>query len=103
MKNQSTELKVGLFAIVVIVFLTYMTFKVGGLPLIWEKGYRLYVEFDDISGLDEQSRIKVAGVEAGIVEKIELIDGKAKLTLLINPDINIYRNAKAYMRILSKY
>jgi phospholipid/cholesterol/gamma-HCH transport system substrate-binding protein len=99
MKNQSTELKVGLFAIVVIVFLTYMTFKVGGLPLIWEKGYRLYVEFDDISGLDEQSRIKVAGVEAGVVEKIELIDGKAKLTLLINPDINIYRNAKAYMRM----
>jgi phospholipid/cholesterol/gamma-HCH transport system substrate-binding protein len=99
MKKSSTELKVGIFAIIVVFFLTYMTIKVGSLPLIWEKGYRLYVEFDDVSGLDEQSRIKVAGVESGIVEKIELVDGKAKLTLIINPDVEIYKNAKAYMRM----
>lgn len=99
MKNPSTELKVGLFAIIAIAFLTYMTFKVGSLPLMWEKGYRLYVKFDDISGLDEQSRVKIAGVEAGIVEKIELAEGVAKLTLLINPDIKIYKNAKAYMKM----
>ncbi|GBD95448.1 MAG TPA: MCE family protein [Nitrospirae bacterium] len=99
MNNFSTELKVGIFAIIVIFFLSYMTFKVGSLPLIWEKGYRLYVEFDDISGLDEQSRIKVAGVEAGVVEKIRLEDGKAKLTLLMNPDVKVYRNAKAYLRM----
>ncbi|MBI4681909.1 MAG: MCE family protein [Nitrospirae bacterium] len=99
MKKSSTELKVGLFAIIVIIFLTYMTFKVGGLPPIWEKGYRLYVVFDDISGLDEQSRVKIAGVEAGIVEKIELINGRAKLTLIMEPDIKIYKDAKAYMRM----
>ncbi|MBI5663722.1 MAG: MCE family protein [Nitrospirae bacterium] len=85
MKNVTTELKVGIFAIVVIVIISYMTFKVGGMPLIWEKGYKLYAEFDDVSGLDEQSRIKVAGVEAGRLEKIKLKDGKAKLTLLIEP------------------
>jgi phospholipid/cholesterol/gamma-HCH transport system substrate-binding protein len=99
MNKSSTELKVGIFAIIVIFILSYMTIKVGSLPLIWEKGYRLYVEFDDVSGLDEQSRIKVAGVESGIVEKIELVDGKAKLTLIINPDVEIYKNAKAYMRM----
>ena len=94
MKDTSTELKVGLFAIIVIVFLTYMTFKVGSLPLLWDEGYRLSVLFDDISGLDEQSRIKVAGVDAGIVEKITLIDGQARLTLLINPDIKVYEKCK---------
>lgn len=99
MRNTSTELKVGIFAIVVIIFLSYMTFKVGGLPLIWEKGYRLYVRFDDISGLDEQSRIKVAGVDAGIVEKISLEKGKAKLTLLISPDIEVYKDAVASLKM----
>ncbi len=99
MSKSSTELKVGLFAIIVIAFLTYMTFKVGSLPLIWEQGYRLYVEFDDISGLDEQSRVLIAGVEAGVVDDIQLIEGKAKLTLLINPNIKIYRNAKAFLRM----
>ncbi len=99
MKSVSTELKVGLFAIIVIIILSYMTFKVGGMPMIWEKGYRLYSVFDDVSGLDEQSRIKIAGVEAGLLEKIILENGKAKLTLLIQPDIKVYRNAVVSLRM----
>ena len=99
MKEVTTELKVGIFALIAISVLSFMTFKVGGLPAIWEKGYRLYVEFSDISGLDEKSRIKIAGVEAGIVEKIILKDGKAIVTLLVNPDIAVYRNAKASLRM----
>ncbi len=99
MRESSTELKVGIFAIIVIMVLSYMTFKVGSLPLLWEKGYRVYAEFSDISGLDEKSRIKIAGVEAGIVEKIELKSGKARLTLLLNPDVKVHRNAIAYLRM----
>ncbi len=99
MSNTSTELKVGIFAIIVIMILSYITFKVGSLPLIWEKGYRLYADFDDISGLDEQSRIKIAGVETGVVEKINLEDGRARITLLIEPDIKVYKNAIASLRM----
>jgi len=99
MNKTSTELKVGIFAILVIIVLTYMTFKVGSLPMLWEKGYRLYVDFDDISGLDEQSRIKMAGVEIGIVEKINLQEGKARITLVVNRDVKIYENAVASLRM----
>lgn len=99
MNKTSTELKVGIFAILVIIVLTYMTFKVGSLPMLWEKGYRLYVEFDDISGLDEQSRIRMAGVEIGIVEKIDLREGKALVTLVVNRDVKIYENAVASLRM----
>jgi phospholipid/cholesterol/gamma-HCH transport system substrate-binding protein len=99
MRNLSPELKVGIFAIVVILILSYMTFKVGTLPLTWKKGYRLYVVFDNISGLDEKSRVKIAGVDSGIVEKIKLENGKAKLILFIEPDVKIYRNAKASLKM----
>jgi len=99
MKNVSTELKVGIFAIIVIIILSYMTFKVGRMTFMWEKGLKLYAEFDDISGLDEKSRIKVAGVEAGIVDKIVLENGKAKLTLLLNPDIKIHKNAEVALKM----
>jgi phospholipid/cholesterol/gamma-HCH transport system substrate-binding protein len=95
----STELKVGIFAIIVIIFLSYITFKVGGLPLLWEKGYRLYVTLDDITGLDEQSRVKIAGVDTGVVEKIGLENGQARLTLLISPNIVIYENAIASLKM----
>jgi phospholipid/cholesterol/gamma-HCH transport system substrate-binding protein len=99
LNKSSTELKVGIFAIIVIIFLSYMTLKVGNLPMLWEKGYRLYAEFDDISGLDEQSRIKIAGVDAGVVERISLMDGKARVTLLMSPDIEIHRDARVSLRM----
>jgi phospholipid/cholesterol/gamma-HCH transport system substrate-binding protein len=94
-----TELKVGIFAIIVIIILSYMTFKVSGLGVAWKKGYKLHVMFDNISGLDEKSRIKVAGVDAGIVAEVGLIEGKAKLTLLIKPDVKLYKDAKASLRV----
>ncbi len=99
MKNLSAELKVGIFVIVAILVLSFMTFKAGDITFIWKKGYRLYAVFDNISGLDEKSRIKIAGVDSGIVEKIRLKNGKAELTLFINPDVKIYRNAKASLRM----
>jgi len=94
-----TELKVGIFAIIVIVLLSYMTFKISGLGVAWKKGYKLHVVFDNISGLDEKSRVKIAGVNAGVVGKVWLEEGKAKLTLLINPDVVIYEDAKASLRV----
>ncbi|MBI5742062.1 MAG: MCE family protein [Nitrospirae bacterium] len=99
MKEVSTELKVGLFAILVIIILTYMTFKVGRIPFMWEKGFRLYAVFDDVSGLDEKSRLKIAGVDAGIVDRISLEDGKARIVLLIDPNVKIYRNATVYLKM----
>lgn len=99
MKGLSSELKIGIFAIVVVLILSYMTLKVGVLSSIWEKGYRLYVVFDNISGLDENSRIKIAGVDSGTVERISLKEGRAELTLLIDPDRKIYENATASLRM----
>lgn len=99
MKDVSVELKVGIFAVLVIMILTYMTFKVGSLPMIWEKGYRLYVLLDDTSGLDEKSRIRIAGVEAGMVDRIELKEGKAMITLILNRNIKIYKNAEVSLRM----
>ncbi len=93
MKALSTELKVGTFALVILALLTYMTFKVGGFEWVKKKGYILYAEFKNIGGLDEKTRIKVAGVDSGIIEKIELKHGKAFLTVRVNPDVVLYSDA----------
>lgn len=99
MKDISVEFKVGIFAIIVIMVLTFMTFKVGSLPMIWDKGYKLNVLLDNTSGLDEKSRIRIAGVEAGIVDRIDLEDGKARITLIMDPDIKIYKDAEVSLRM----
>ena len=51
-RKLSTELRVGLFALVVLAILTYMTFKVGGFEWIKKEGYTVYVYFENIAGLD---------------------------------------------------
>ena len=93
MKGFSTELKVGAFSLVILTLLTYMTFKVGGFEWVKKKGYVLYAEFKNIGGLDEKTRIKVAGVDAGTIEKIQLKDGKARLVIRVNRDVVLYSDA----------
>ena len=99
MKNLSAEIKVGIFAVIVIMILSFMTFKIGWLTSGFKKGYTLYVAFDNISGLDEKSKIKIAGVDAGTVEKIRLKNGKAELTLIVDPYVKVYKDAKASLRV----
>jgi phospholipid/cholesterol/gamma-HCH transport system substrate-binding protein len=56
------------------------------------------VVFDTAAGLEEKALVQVAGVEAGRVEKIRLVGGKAELGLRILPDIELRRDAKASIR-----
>jgi phospholipid/cholesterol/gamma-HCH transport system substrate-binding protein len=99
MKEFSTELKVGIFALVVIAVLTFMTFKVGGLEWMKSKGYVLHVYFRNTAGLDEKTRVRIAGVEAGTVDSVHLADGKAEVRLLIKPEVKIYRDAVASIKL----
>ena len=98
MRRLSTELKVGFFALFVLAILTYMTFKVGGFEWIKKEGFTVYVYFKNIAGLDEKTKIKVAGVDAGVIQKIELSDGVAKLTLRIDTKVKLYSDASAAIK-----
>ncbi|MDA8387171.1 MAG: MlaD family protein [Nitrospiraceae bacterium] len=91
----TTEVKVGIFAIIVMGLLALMTFWVGGLSWLKKPGYILYVYFNDVSGLEKKSKILVAGVDAGHIEDITLTDGKAKLTLRIHRNVVLYSDAEA--------
>ncbi len=98
MKGISTELKVGLFAVAVILILSFMTFKVGGIDWLKKEGYIIYIYFQNIAGLDEKTKVKVAGVNAGLIDKIELHEGMAKLTVRIAPDIKLFSDASASIK-----
>ncbi len=98
MRGLSTELKVGFFAVFVMLILTFMTFKVGGLDWLKKEGFVVYVYFRDIAGLDEKTKVKIAGVDAGVIEKIELKEGVAKLTVRIRKDAVLYSDAVASIK-----
>lgn len=98
MRPASTELKVGSFALIVLALLTFMTFKVGGFNWAKKKGYTVYAEFKNVGGLDEKTRVKIAGVDSGTIEKIELKEGKAKVTIMMNRDVVLYSDSSVGIR-----
>lgn len=93
-----TDIKVGIFVTIVLIVLAYMTFTVGKFHIFKPKGYKVYVYFPSVAGIDEKSRMKIAGVEAGKIEKIEIVEGKAKLTIRINPGITIRKDSIASIK-----
>lgn len=98
MRGITTELKVGLFALIVLAILTFMTFKVGGIDFLRRDGYVVYIYFKNIAGLDEKTKVKIAGVNAGMIERIELHDGRAKLTVRMNKEVALYSDARASIK-----
>jgi phospholipid/cholesterol/gamma-HCH transport system substrate-binding protein len=94
----STEAKVGLVILAAALFLTYLTFTVGGWKWGAEKGYRIDAVFDSVAGLDPKSPVKLAGVGVGKVDSISLQDSRASVVIRIFPDIKIPKGSKAVIR-----
>ena len=93
----SSEAKVGLFVLIGIIILAYMSLRLGGIQLGRAEGYTLFVDFDSAAGLDPNAPVRVAGVEVGRVKTITLKDDMAHLELLIQPDVKIGKDFTAVL------
>ena len=98
MKRIDTELLVGLFMIVGITCLTYLSIKLGRMEIIGDKGYKLYAEFSQIGGLKNGASVEIAGVEVGRVRNISLSDYQAKIELQINSGVKIQEDSIAAVK-----
>ena len=96
----SAEAKVGLLVLVGSAVLLWMTFAVGKYEFGEKKGYIMQAVFDSVAGLDAKAAVRMAGVKIGTVEKVELEDSRAKVTLRIYPDVKIQRGTKAMVKTL---
>src|SRR5512137_2836453 len=100
MNKLSAEAKVGLLVLGSSVILLWMTMMVGKFELGKPEGYRVAAVFDTVSGLDLKAAVRMAGVQIGTVEIVELEDSKAKVVLRINPDVKIPRGTEAAVKTM---
>jgi phospholipid/cholesterol/gamma-HCH transport system substrate-binding protein len=94
----SSEAKVGLFVLVGLIILGYMSFQVGKQTFSLRKGYTLDVVFDSAAGLDRDASVQIAGVEVGRVEAISLKDGKALVRLRMGANVKLEKDAIAAVK-----
>lgn len=98
MKKLSIEAKVGFFVIIGILILGYMSMRIGRFKYGPDRGYEVYGYFDSAEGLVKGVPVQIAGVEVGRVLDITLEAGRAKVGLLLKPDVTIGEDVEAAIR-----
>lgn len=90
----STAAKVGAFFLVVLVLTGLLIWKIEALRFGHGSSRHIKVEFADVSGLDEKSLVRVAGVPVGRVSKIHLDKGgKAIVDVELDGDVDLRTGA----------
>ena len=86
--------KIGLFVLMGLIGLGVFILKIEDIP-IGERGDRLTVraEFPTVAGIDRKADVRIAGVRVGKVEDVELVGGRAMLTLSLDPSVRLHQGA----------
>jgi phospholipid/cholesterol/gamma-HCH transport system substrate-binding protein len=98
MKKFDLELVVGLFIIVGVVCLGYLSIKLGKMEIVGERGYNIYALFSNVGGLKTGSPIVIAGVDVGRVKSITIENYQARVVLSLPRDIKIQEDAIATVK-----
>ncbi|MEA2164782.1 MAG: phospholipid/cholesterol/gamma-HCH transport system substrate-binding protein [Thermoanaerobaculia bacterium] len=95
----SSAAKVGVFMLIVLAILGYFVLKIEDVQIGHGTGARKVTAlFDSVAGLDNKSAVRVAGVRVGKVANIKLRpDGKAEVTLDVDPDVILHPGAVAHV------
>lgn len=72
MKKASIETAVGLFVLIGILCVGYLTVKLGKMEILGKDYYSVDAQFDSVAGLKVGANVEMAGVPIGKVEAIAL-------------------------------
>jgi phospholipid/cholesterol/gamma-HCH transport system substrate-binding protein len=98
MKKFDLELAVGIFIVVGILCLGYLSIKLGKMEILGGKGYEIQAVFANAGGLKTGSLVVVAGVEVGRVKRIVLDDYQAHVFINIDSQLLIQEDAIASIK-----
>jgi phospholipid/cholesterol/gamma-HCH transport system substrate-binding protein len=89
---------VGLFVLIGLIALGWMSVKLGRVDFLGSRGYVVSADFPTVGGLKVGSTIEIAGVEVGRVERILLQDYQARVVMVIQPQVKLQDDAIASIK-----
>ena len=98
MDKTKLEFIVGVFVLVGIICLGYLSIKLGKLELIGGDVYEVIAQFNSASGLKAGSSIEIAGVEVGRVRAIRLNEDRAAVVLAVDNTVKLYTDTIASIK-----
>ena len=100
MRKYRYETVAGIFVVIGLLCVGYMTVKLGKINLFGEDTYTLYARFTSVSGLRVGNPVEMLGLEIGRVQSLTL-DQKDQLAvaeLKIKKGVNVYGDAIASIK-----
>jgi phospholipid/cholesterol/gamma-HCH transport system substrate-binding protein len=98
MDRSRVNITVGIFMLLGILALGYLSIKLGRVSLFGTGGYIVTVDFPSVGGLKSGSAVEIAGVEIGRVESIGLADYQARVVLKVEPGVKLQEDSIASIK-----
>ncbi len=90
MKKYSLEFAVGIFVLIGLMCLGYLTVKLGKMEVFGTDGYTVTARFTSVAGLRAGASVEIGGVAVGKVTGISLAKNyAADVTMLINNGVEL--------------
>jgi len=99
-KKYSVESVVGIFVVIGLLCVAYMTVKLGKVSWFEDDYYPLYARFTSVSGLRVGSPVEIDGIQIGRVERMSIDNARqmALVELKIEKGIKVYDDASASIK-----
>ena len=98
MERTKVNVAVGLFLVLGIAALAYLSVRLGQVSFLGGTGYLVTAEFPSVGGLKAGSNVEIAGVQIGRVEAIALVDYQARVVLRHNRDVKLQDDSIASIK-----
>ena len=99
MYKMSTEVTVGVFVIVGILCLSYLSVNLGDASIFSDPYYRVNAVFNSVTGLKTGASVEIAGVPVGKVLEISLLEeNQASVSLGIRKGLKLSEDSIASIR-----
>lgn len=98
MRRFHLEATVGLFVVIGLCALVYLSVRLGKVQLGQGNTYDLTAVFPTIAGLRVDAAVEIAGVQIGRVQNIALVDYNATVTLRLQQRVPLQDDAIASIR-----
>jgi phospholipid/cholesterol/gamma-HCH transport system substrate-binding protein len=100
MKKYSMETAVGIFVVICLLSVAYLTLRLGDVSFLGDSSYPLFAKFTSVSGLKVGSSVEMLGMEIGRVAgfSMDQNDQVAVVKLRIENGVKIFDDAIASIK-----
>ena len=98
MRRVDLEVVVGIFLLIGIFALGWISVRLGKMEVFGLGGYVVYADFPSVGGLKKGATVEIAGVEVGRVQDIALVSYRARVTMVVNDGVELQEDTIASVK-----